>query len=122
MRISDWSSDVCSSDLLIGEAARLGGLFSGRSGGVRLGLAQGHPTSLSVRVERSRDTPRDGARLMGVSPSLDTNGHTKVTPPAGVPLRTPVLALSCRRPIASMRVHDDHLLLPLQDWRRPTEF
>src|SRR3546814_3659379 len=91
MRISDWSSDVCSSDLLIGEAVRLGGLFSGRSGGVRLGLAQGHPTSLSVRVERSRDTHRDGARLMGVSTSLDTNGQTKVTPPAGVPLRIPVL-------------------------------
>jgi predicted GIY-YIG superfamily endonuclease len=30
--------------------------------------------SLPVRVERSRDAPRDSAKPMGVSTSLDTNG------------------------------------------------
>ncbi|HJS10944.1 GIY-YIG nuclease family protein [Sphingopyxis sp.] len=29
---------------------------------------------LSIRIERSRDTPRPGATPMGVSTSLDTNG------------------------------------------------
>src|SRR3546814_6797185 len=50
MRISDWSSDVCSSDLIYRDP------------------------SVTVRVERSRDTRRNSTILMGISPSLDANG------------------------------------------------
>ena len=38
---------------------------------------------VSVRVERSRDTHRDSATPMGVSTSLDTNGHTGLPNAAG---------------------------------------
>src|SRR3546814_4366702 len=55
MRISDWSSDVCSSDLAFGV---------------------GH-FDCPVCIERNRDAPRHCAALMGVSTSLDTNGHRR---------------------------------------------
>src|SRR3546814_5758888 len=61
MRISDWSSDVCSSDLLDQRD--------------EFGEEVGHiKCPKSVRIERSRDAPRPCAVLMGVSTSLDTNG------------------------------------------------
>src|SRR3546814_11279431 len=50
MRISDWSSDVCSSDLIYRDP------------------------SVTVRVERSRDTRRNSTIPMGISTSLDANG------------------------------------------------
>src|SRR3546814_15614377 len=95
MRISDWSSDVCSSDLRLApvadrdggrehffhhQAERVGdpgceqvrALLDQR---VEFGEEVGHiKCPKSDRIERSRDAPRPCAVLMGVSTSLDTNG------------------------------------------------
>src|SRR3546814_18516886 len=55
------------------------------------------PTPNPVRVERSRDAHRRGARPMGVSTSLDTNGMQRASYPAVkfllVPLAAPLIVL-----------------------------
>src|SRR3546814_4912023 len=54
MRISDWSSDVCSSDLLSASAG-LAGLLAGS----RLGLAQGAPKSGGRLVVAADTEPKN---------------------------------------------------------------
>src|SRR3546814_3893665 len=84
MRISDWSSDVCSSDLSVVIPAQAGNRASSSRLCVRfLGThAKARRTDLfrasSLKSDPSsrscRDTHRYDARPMGVSTSLDTNG------------------------------------------------
>src|SRR3546814_17247435 len=52
MRISDWSSDVCSSDLLAGEAARPSGLTH------QEGCGHGLPGQTRPRITIAGDNPR----------------------------------------------------------------
>src|SRR3546814_10048373 len=82
MRISDWSSDVCSSDLLRAkQLVELGARRPASAPGFpRCGVREGNRslqtlrTPDPVRIERSRDAPKDSAIPMGVSTMLDTNG------------------------------------------------
>src|SRR3546814_15378465 len=97
MRISDWSSDVCSSDLVDFTELRGGGHRGER--GVLDGAAvmfdpnqsfhKFVPSTLPVRIERSRDAPQPCAVPMGVSTSLDTNGgRTQLWTPSAFSLAT----------------------------------
>src|SRR3546814_14251775 len=95
MRISDWSSDVCSSDLDLVEQATLVGLSS------RLEELLGrdrHPVVLAIGV-------------VGVAQSLPLLGdHVRrsSTGSVGVPLHTPFLQLSLS--ILSDRRHNDDVV------------
>src|SRR3546814_17446293 len=58
MRISDWSSDVCSSDLRIGESMFMGRLLSGQAGDVRFRDALAEQfivVGRIARVEKGRE-------------------------------------------------------------------
>src|SRR3546814_10426298 len=90
MRMSDWSSDVCSSDLLdpglVTGDARKQALLGPAAVAVhddsdmaRAVVSYRHAKALNpVRIERSRDAHRGRARSMGVSTSLDTNGQSAI--------------------------------------------
>src|SRR3546814_9077568 len=58
MRISDWSSDVCSSDLLVAQRAGDGGRLAGRDLGVP-GIAVDRRDRLEAGL------PHDGCGLLG---------------------------------------------------------
>src|SRR3546814_8204630 len=66
-------------DARIAEADdRAGGLgVVGQDGGAGGDDSNTHENPISVRIERSRDAPRDRAVPMGASTSLDTNGKER---------------------------------------------
>src|SRR3546814_4744237 len=73
MRISDWSSDVCSSDLV---AAAVGGVGRGRNGG---GIGGPHRR----RRQRLRAKMRRGARIIGreaIEPAMVRAGERQERP------------------------------------------
>src|SRR3546814_17504568 len=82
LRISDWSSDVCSSDLLdrrgrggAGQSAQCRGVARADAGGARRAAEGGRHfagggAGAGGRIEAGRSCPRDRERYRGVQPHL----------------------------------------------------